>query len=55
LTERLKDMLGCATALVGTAAAFRRRTVSDLDDFDEDGPSDEGSGQVDASLLAGAT
>jgi hypothetical protein len=32
LTERLKDMLlGCAMALVGTAAAFPRRAVSDLD------------------------
>jgi hypothetical protein len=39
LTERLTDMLlGCAMALVGTAAAFPRRAVSDLD-VAEDSPS----------------
>ena len=37
LTERLKDMLlGCAIALVGTAAAFPRPFVAEPQEEDED-------------------
>lgn len=39
LTERLEDvLLGCAIALVGTAAAFPREAAGELDDLVGDGP-----------------
>jgi hypothetical protein len=57
LTERLTDMLlGCAMALVGTAAAFPRRAVSDLDGLVEDRPSGhEGSDPTGTSPPVAAT